>query len=115
MNNTTLDLNEVTQMYRILGVGMGATKTEIRYMRNKLLGKFHPDRHVDWEANEDALNERVNYIQVAFLFIMEHYEEIQRTLAFLPEATLTNHIPTNIRSYWVYTTIEQIKQTDQEA
>lgn len=114
--NEPIDLNEVTKMYQILALPLTATKVEVRHARNKLLTKFHPDKQQsETQADEIMLNERTRFIQTAFLYINEHYVEIQKMLAFLPNATLSNNIPVTIRSYWVYTSIERLAPPDQEA
>lgn len=116
MNDAPVDLNEVTKMYRILGLPITATKVEVRHARNKLLAKFHPDKQqLDPETEEQAMNARTRFIQTAFLYINEHYEDIQQSLEFLPGTLLTNQIPVGIRSYWVYTSIERLTRPDQEA
>ncbi|MCS5709830.1 DnaJ domain-containing protein [Candidatus Berkiella aquae] len=116
MNQPEVDLNEVTKMYQILGLPLDATKEDMRRARNKLIAKFHPDKHrFDLHYEESMLNERMQSIQAAFLYIMEHYSAIQETLHFLPHHTLTNRIPVAVRSYWVYTSIERISNSDKEA
>lgn len=114
--NEPIDLNEVTKMYQILGLPMTATKVEVRHARNKLLARFHPDKQQSVEGNDEVMfNERTRFIQSAFLYINENYSAIQKVLEFLPNATLSNNIPVNIRSYWVYTSIERLAPPDQEA
>lgn len=116
MSEEAVDLNEVTKMYRILGLGITATKVEVRHARNKLLTKFHPDKQpLESPMGEEAMNERTRYIQTAFLYINEHYAAIQQSLEFLPQTLLTSQIPVSTRSYWVYTSIERIASPDQEA
>jgi len=116
MSEDVVDLNEVTQMYRILGLPPTASKTEVRHARNKLLARFHPDKQqFDPNIDEQSMNERTRFIQTAFLYITEHYKAIQNALEFLPNSTLTNQIPTSVRSYWVYSNIERIASPDQEA
>ncbi|HRE30373.1 MAG TPA: DnaJ domain-containing protein [Candidatus Berkiella sp.] len=111
-----VDLNEVTKMYQILGLPLEATKEDMRRARNKLIAKFHPDKHqFDLTNNESILTERIQTVQAAYLYIMEHYMAIQNALHFLPQQTLTNRIPVNVRSYWVYTSIERISNSDKEA
>lgn len=115
MSEEVLDLNEVTQMYRILGLPPSATKAEVRLARNKLLARFHPDKQqFDPDADEQSMNERTRFIQSAFLYIIEHYQAIQGALDFLPSSTLTNQIPTVARSYWVYSSILRISSPNQE-
>jgi len=114
MNDEAVDLNEVTKMYRILGLSITASKVEVRHARNKLLAKFHPDKQDD-SVDEQLMNERTRFIQTAFLYINHHYAAIQQSLEFLPEALLTSQIPVEMRSYWVYTSIERISPPDQEA
>lgn len=111
-----LDLNDVTKMYRILGLGLSATKVEVRHARNKLLAKFHPDKQSQENDGDETLtNDRARFIQAAFLYINEHYDAIQNALEFLPGSLLTSRIPVGSRSYWVYTSIERLTPPDQEA
>ncbi len=116
MNDEAVDFNEVTKMYRILGLPFAASKVEVRHARNKLLAKFHPDKQqLASPIDEQEMNKRTRYIQTAFLYINAHYAAIQQSLEFLPETLLTNQIPVSARSYWVYTSIERITPPDQEA
>jgi|GEM_PF-4550004 len=115
MRDEAVDLNEVTKMYRVLGLPITASKVEVRHARNKLLARFHPDKHQDLQDDEQSMNDRTRFIQTAFLYIIAHYDAIQHSLEFLPGTLLTNQIPIGIRSYWVYTSIERITPPDQEA
>lgn len=116
MNDIPLDLHEVTKMYQVLGLPMDASKTQVRHARNKLLAKFHPDKYeTDPALNKEVMNDTAQCIQSAFVFIIEHYAAIQKLLEFLPANTLSNRIPVNVRSYWVYTSIENLSKPDQEA
>ncbi len=116
MNDVSLDLHEVTKMYQVLGLPMNASKTEVRHARNKLLARFHPDKYpFDSQISKEVMNDKTQFIQSAFLFIIENYSEIQKLLDFLPANTLSNRIPVNVRSYWVYTSIENLSKPDQEA
>jgi hypothetical protein len=116
MNDEAIDLNEVTKMYRILGLPLSASIVEVRHARNKLLAKFHPDKQQgESPMDQQTLNERTRFIQTAFIYINEHYAAIQQSLEFLSETLLTNQIPVGTRSYWVYTSIERLDSPDQEA
>ncbi|MGE3318514.1 MAG: J domain-containing protein [Candidatus Berkiella sp.] len=116
MSEEVVNLNEVTQMYRILGLPPSATKEQVREARNRLLVRFHPDKQqFDPNIDEQAMNDRARFIQAAFLYITHNYRAIQSALDFLPNAMLTNQIPASVRSYWVYSSIERIPSPDQEA
>jgi preprotein translocase subunit Sec63 len=107
MNPQLLNLGEITQKYRILGLGFDATKDDVRHARNKLLLHFHPDKHpTGWVSDEIAPEKRVSLIQNAYLYIIDNYDEIMKVLSFLPESSLTNMTPVKSKSYWVYTTID---------
>lgn len=103
MNAPELDINEVTNMYRILGITLSASREEVRKARNKLVVQFHPDKHVvNWQADSTKLEIHIHLIQTAYEFIMQNYENIQSCLSYLPNETLTSRLPIKARSHWVY-------------
>lgn len=115
MSPQILDLGEITQKYRILGLPFHATKEEVRHARNKLILHFHPDKHpTGWVCDDITPEKRVSLIQNAYLYIIDNYDEISKVLSFLPEASLTNQVPVKSRSYWIYTTIESYDEKEGE-
>jgi hypothetical protein len=107
MTKEVLDLNEVTQKFRILGLPFNATKEDVRRARNKLLHQFHPDKYPKgWILDETQPEKRVYLVQNAYLYIIENFEEIHVAFQFLYEQSLSSRMPINSRSHWVYTTVE---------
>ncbi|MGD9590901.1 MAG: DnaJ domain-containing protein [Candidatus Berkiella sp.] len=113
MDKEPLDLSQITQQYSILGVPLSATKDELRRARNKLLHLFHPDKQPRSEmVGEDEPNKRAYLIQSAYLYIIEHYDEIRQSLDFLSDASFTNRMPVKARSHWIYTAVASYDNQD---
>lgn len=107
MSEEQLDLNEITDMFRILGVNINATLEEIRHARNKLISIFHPDRKpTNWQATTKELENHVCLVQSAYEYIVQNYDAIQATLGYLPKESLTSRLPSKTRSHWVYIQVE---------
>ena len=110
MNATQFDIEVVTSYYRILGLPLAASQDDIRRSRNRLLMKFHPDRHVKgWIADEVSLADRVRLVQEAYQYLIEHYDEIVKELKVIEESLLSSQAPDAIRSHWIYAEINKIK------
>lgn len=106
MDKEELDLAQITQQYSILGAPLTASKEELRRARNKMLHLFHPDKQPHtWVAGDQEPEKRAYHIQGAYLFIIEHFDEIRHTLDFLSDSSLTNRMPLKTRSHWIYTAI----------
>lgn len=106
MKKQFLDIERITQYYRILGLPMTATLQEIRHSRNKLLMRFHPDRQAD---NKETA-QPVHLVQEAYLFLTEHHQQIVKEFDYLNKSTLSSQNPTKLKSHWVYSEIANIKK-----
>lgn len=110
MTATQFDIEVVTSYYRILGLPLRATREDIRRSRNRLIMKFHPDRHTKgWIADEMSLADRVRLVQEAYQYLVDHYDEIAKELKILEESVLSSHVPDAIRSHWIYAEVSKIK------
>lgn len=110
MKATQFDIEVVTSYYRILGLALTATQEDIRRSRNRLIMKFHPDRHTKgWVADEVSLVDRVRLVQEAYQYLIEHYDDITKELKILEEGVLSSHAPDAIRSHWIYAEVNKIK------
>ncbi len=108
-----LDLAQITQQYSILGAPLTASKDELRRARNKMLHLFHPDRQPhNWVVGENEPEKRAYLIQSAYLFIIEHFDQIRQTLDFLTDSSLTNRMPLKTRTHWIYTAVASYDNQD---
>ncbi len=112
-DKVVINIKEATQKYQILGVAFNASKDEIRRARNKLLHHFHPDKYpYGWIYDDVDPEKRVYLIQSAYLYIMENYDDIMDAFQVLLASTLSNQMPAQTRSHWVYTTIASFDQDE---
>lgn len=115
MDKEALEISEITHHYSVLGVPLTATKDELRRARNRLLHHFHPDRNPKgWTYGEDTKDKRAYLIQSAYLYVIENYDEIQKSLGFLTQASLTNRMPLKTRTHWIYTTVASYDDNESE-
>ena len=102
-----MNLRQITQAYRILGLSLDASLEECRKARNQLMKSFHPDKHPQgWQTDSTRLEERVHYIQEAYRFILENYPAIQELLKPIQEQGLSQKTSKSEKSHWVYTQIK---------
>ena len=112
--SSDLDIKIITEKYRLLGLPVGANPEQLRAARNKMMMKFHPDRHPEgWTDDAVPLEKRVHLVQSAYRYLMEHYRDIEAYFEREPMA-LTSRTAKQNRSHWIYTQIAQFDSPQDE-
>ncbi len=100
-----------TAAYRVLGLPMGASLKECRVARNRLIQKFHPDKHAAQDNPQGIRYEdQVHHVQEAFTYLRDNFKAIEAMLKELKGSKLTNQFGSAHKSHWVYSEIQQIKE-----
>jgi DnaJ-class molecular chaperone len=112
MSRKQLDVTLITEKYRILGLAVGASKDELRQQRNKMIMKFHPDRHPGgWYSDDIKPEQRMHLVQGAYRFLMENFDAIQEELGNLSENCFAQRSSRSNRSHWIYSEVESYDKT----